>query len=159
MIKLTDLLENDILKPRRSPEERQKNYKISTQKKIQKYIKDGGKGDLDLSGTPIEKLPDNLKVGGYLDLMDTPIKKLSDNLQVGSDLFLSNTPIKELPDNLNAGGNLFLVDTPIKEPPDNLKVDGNLFLPGTLLSKKYSEEEIRNMIEEKGGYVKGAIIM
>jgi len=38
-------------------------------------------------------------------------------------------------------------------------VDGNLFLPGTLLSKKYSEEEIRNMIEEKGGYVKGAIIM
>ena len=119
MIKLTDILENDILKPRRSPEERQKNYKAATQRKTQKYIKDGGKGDLDLRRIPVEKLPDNLKVGGDLDLMDTSIKKL--------------------PDNLKVGGSLDLIDTP--------------------LSKKYSEEEIRNIIEEKGGYVKRNIFL
>jgi hypothetical protein len=54
MIKLIDLLkENKILIPRRSPEEREKNYVIATQKKIQQYIKDGSKGDLNLANTPI----------------------------------------------------------------------------------------------------------
>jgi len=112
-------MKNDILKPRRSPEERQKNYKIATQKRIQKYIKDGGKGNLNLIGTPIKELPDNLKVGG--------------------NLFLRNNPIKKLPDNLKVGGYLFLMRTP--------------------LSKEYSEEEIRSMIEEKGGYVKKFIVL
>jgi hypothetical protein len=59
MIKLTDILENEILIPRRSKEERQKNYRIVVQKKIQQYIKDGGKGNLDLSNSPVEKLPNN----------------------------------------------------------------------------------------------------
>jgi hypothetical protein len=49
MIKLLDILrENKILVPRRSKEERQKNYLIATEKKIQQYIKDGSKGDLNL---------------------------------------------------------------------------------------------------------------
>ena len=45
MIKLLDILENKILVPRRSKEERIKNYLIATQKKIQQYMKGGGKGD------------------------------------------------------------------------------------------------------------------
>ena len=80
MIKLIDILlqENDeesILIPRRSPEERTKNYLIATNRKIQQYIKDGGKGHLDLNNTPITSLPPNLKVGGYLDLRNTPLSK------------------------------------------------------------------------------------
>jgi len=76
-MKLTTLFleQEKILVPRRSKEERQKNYLIATQKKIQQYIKDGSKGDLDLSDTPITSLPDNLKVGGGLYLNDTPISK------------------------------------------------------------------------------------
>ena len=69
MIKLLDILNENktkILVPRRSPEERAKNYLIATQKKIQQYIKDGGKGDLNLGNTPITSLPDNLSVGGDL---------------------------------------------------------------------------------------------
>ena len=77
MIKLINLLKenNKILVPRRSAEERQKNYAIATQKKIQQYIKDGSKGDLDLRYTPITSLPSDLKVGGYLDLSNTPLSK------------------------------------------------------------------------------------
>jgi predicted metal-dependent hydrolase len=75
MIKLIDLLENKILVPRRSPEERSKNFLIANQKKIQQYIKDGSKGDLDLSGTPITSLPQGLTVGGFLDLRYTPLSK------------------------------------------------------------------------------------
>jgi actin-like ATPase involved in cell morphogenesis len=46
MIKLIDILKenNKILIPRRSAEERQKNYSIATQKKIQQYIKMEVKG-------------------------------------------------------------------------------------------------------------------
>ena len=77
MIKLINLLKenNKILVPRRSPEERQKNYNIAIQKKIQQYIKDGGKGDLDLTSTPITSLPDNLKVGGNLYLYNTQLSQ------------------------------------------------------------------------------------
>ena len=72
MIKLIDLLKevedaslNKILIPRRSKEERAKNWLVETNKKIQQYIKDGSEGDLDLRNTPITTLPSNLlKVGG-----------------------------------------------------------------------------------------------
>ena len=52
MIKLIDILfedEEKILIPRRSPEERRKNWIIALQKQIQKYMKDGGEGNLYLS--------------------------------------------------------------------------------------------------------------
>ena len=65
-----------ILIPRRSPEERRKNFLIATQKQLQKYMKEGGRGDLDLENTPITSLPQGLKVGGSLDLSNTPIEEL-----------------------------------------------------------------------------------
>jgi len=68
------------------------------------------------------------------------------------------TPIKELPDNLKVGGNLNLSNTQVKELPDNLKVGGSLFLHNTPLSKKYTEPKIRDLIEQKGGYVEKNII-
>ena len=126
MIKLIDILENKILIPRRSKEERQKNHLITVQKKVQQYIKSGSKGDLNLKNTPITSLPDNLIVGGYLDLINTPITSLPDNLQVGGSLGLANTKITSLPNDLKVGGGLYLYNTPI--------------------SKKYTEEEIRKMV-------------
>ena len=132
-------MKKQILKPRKTGEQRKRNYRVSIEKRIKRYIKNGGKGDLNLNRTPIKELPDNLKVGG--------------------DLSLTGTPIKELPDSLNVGGSLFLVVTPIEKLPDNLQVDSNLFLQRTPLSKKYSKEEIRSMIKEKGGYVKRNIMI
>ena len=101
MIKLIDILHeiesNKVLIPRRS-EERKKKHVDVVNKKIQQYIKDGGKGDLNLFGTPITLLPNNLKVGGDLELGHTP------------------------------------------------------------LSKKFTSEEIKQIIKDKGGYVKGEIL-
>jgi hypothetical protein len=158
MIRLLDILkENKILVPRRSPEERAKNYQIVLQKKIQQYIKDGSKGDLDLRNTPITSLPNNLSVGGGLYLYNTPITSLPDNLKVGGYLYLENTKITSLPDNLKVGGNLDLYNTPITSLPNNLSVGGFLNLGNTPLSKKYTKEQIKQMIEDNGGYVKGNI--
>jgi hypothetical protein len=153
MIKFLDILrENKVLVPRRSAEERQKNFLISTQKKIQQYIKSGGKGNLDLRNTPITSLPDGLKVEGSLFLSDTKITFLPDNLKVGGSLSLSNTPITSLPDNLQVGGSLFLSNIPITSLPDNLQVGKDLDLTNTPLSKKYTKEEIKKMVPGvKGG--------
>jgi len=43
-------------------------------------------GDLDLQGTNITALPDNLTVGGWLDLRGTNITALPDNLNVGGTI-------------------------------------------------------------------------
>ena len=159
--------------------ERDKEYLKIAQRQIQDYIEGGSEGDLDLYDTPITSLPDNLKVGGGLDLDNTPITTLPDNLKVGGSLWLENTRITSLPNNLKVGGNIYLnrsqitslpnnlevggflglENTPITSLPNNLKVGGNLYLRNTPISEKYTEEEIRKMIEEKGGSVRGAIYL
>ena len=114
MIKLIDLIKEErILIPRRSKEDREKNYKIATQKKVQQYIKDGGKGDLDVYDTPITSLPQDLKVGGSLYLYNTPITSLPQGLKVGGDLNLNGIKITSLPQDLKVGGVLDLFNTPI----------------------------------------------
>ena len=115
------------------------------------------KGDLNLKNTPITSLPDNLQVGGSLTLANTKITSLPDNLQVGGSLFIYRTPFTSLPDNLKVGRHLNLSDTKITSLPDNLKIGGNLFLYNNPLGKKYTKEEIRKMVKDTGGYVKGEI--
>ena len=86
---------------------------------------------LDLEGTGITSLTDNLTVGGYLDLRNTGITSLPDNLTVGDSLYLQGTGITSLPDNLTVGGPLYLQGTGITSLPDNLTVGGSLHLEGT----------------------------
>jgi len=99
------------------------------------YIKRGSIGDLDLRSTPIQSLPPGLKVRGNLNLR--------------------NTPIKSLPDDLKVRGNLNLRNTPIQSLPDDLEVEYYLDLRNTPISKKYTREEIREMVPG----VKGSIFL
>jgi len=168
------LLEQEkILVPRRI-RDREKNLARATQQKIQQYIKDGSKGNLDLKGTPITSLPDNLKyVRGSLYLSYTGITSLPDNLKVEKDIFLQNTPITSLPNNLkHVTGTLNLIDSSIASLPDDLKVDGHLLIQGsaidslpknlyvigvfdirkTPLAEKYSNSEIK-----KAAYIRSGI--
>jgi hypothetical protein len=66
-------------------------------------------------------------IEGDLDLHETPIESLGNLQSVGGYLDLRNTPIKSL-------GNL-------------QSVGGYLNLWGTPLSKKYTEEQIREMVD------------
>ena len=91
-------------------------------------------GSLDLRGTSITSLPDNLTVGGSLDLRGTSITSLPDNLTVGGSLYLEGTSITSLPDNLTVGGSLYLEGTSITSLPDNLTVGGSLDLEGTSIT-------------------------
>ena len=92
-------------------------------------------GWLDLRGTNITQLPDNLTVGGWLDLSGTNITQLPDNLTVGGSLELRGTNITQLPDNFTVGGWLDLRGANITQLPDNLTVGGLLDLRGTNITQ------------------------
>jgi hypothetical protein len=128
------------------------------QKTIEKYIKNDKEGNLILVRSSITSIPDSLKrVKGTLYLANSKVTSLPDNLQVDGELFLYESPIKFLPDNLMVGTNLNLYGTLVESIPNNLKVKGNLDIENTPLAKKYTSEEIRKIIEDKGGYIKGNI--
>ena len=115
---------------------RQEIEKFRKEMGVNLVIKDGKPfygGSLDLRGTGITALPDNLTVGGYLDLENcTGITALPDNLTVGDYLDLRGTGITALPDNLTVGGYLDLENcTGITALPDNLTVGDSLYLRGT----------------------------
>jgi hypothetical protein len=57
-------------------------------------------------------------------------------------------------DELNFKDTLDLENTKITSLPDNLTVGRSLNLINTPLSEKYSREQIRKMIEDKGGEIK-----
>ena len=87
-------------------------------------------GDLILQGSTIESLGNLTSVGGYLDLGRTEFESLGNLTSVGGDLYLTLSRVKSL-------GNLAYVGN-------------SLFLRRTPLSKKYTEEDIRKMVDVGG---------
>lgn len=109
-----------------------------------------------INGLPLSEYELNVE-GDLLLNYDKKIKSLPNNLNIERDLYCYFCDIKSLPDNLYVGRNLNISYNDINAIPDNLYVGGYLVLHNTPLSKKYDEEEIRKMIEDKGGYVKARI--
>ena len=107
-------------------------------------------GDLYLEGTRIESLGNLQSVGGSLYLGNTPIESLGNLQSVGGYLNLFQTPIKYLGNLQSVGGDLNLFQTPIKSLGNLQSVGGNLRLGNTPISEKYSEEEIRQMVNVEG---------
>ena len=138
-----------ILTHRRSKEERSEKLKATINKKIQKYIKNGCKGHLNLHQMPITELPDNLYVGGDLDLTDTQIVKLPNKLRVRGSLYLRFLKITELPDDLEVGGDLDLLGTQITKLPNRLKVGGMLRLLDTQITKLPDDLEVKGNIYKR----------
>ncbi len=89
-------------------------------------------------------------IGGGLDLFNTPIESLGNLTSVGGDLDLRNTPIESLGNLTSVGGDLFLRNTPIKSLGNLTSVGGSMFLRNTPIYKKYTEEEIREMVNVEG---------
>jgi hypothetical protein len=120
---------------------------------LQKFLEKKGnppysiQGNLDLSNTPIESLGNLRSVGGYLNLYGTPIKSLGNLQSVVGDLDLYKTPIESLGNLRSVGGFLNLRNTQIKSLGDLKSVGGYLNLRYTPIGKKYTEEEIRQIIE------------
>jgi hypothetical protein len=155
MIKLKSLLfENKILVPRRSPEEREKTLIAEHYRFIQRYIREGCRGDLNLTRSPMKILPDNLThVGGDLSLINSKIEDLNNleridgwlnlyecnNLksfgklrEVKGYIDLSHTSITKIPDFIvNVNGDLGLNELEIEDLNNVERVNGTLYLSYT----------------------------
>jgi hypothetical protein len=83
-------------------------------------------GDLVLDGIKIESLGKLTHVGGTLTMLKTPIKSLGNLTSVGRSLFMDNSEVESFGNLTSVGHNLFMSETPV--------------------DKKYSEEQIRQMI-------------
>jgi len=103
-------------------------------------------GNLDLRNTPIEFLGNLISVGGNLNLRYSPIESLENLTSVGGDLDLYETPIESLGNLQSVGGFLDLQGTYIESLGNLQSVGGDLYLYETPISEKYSEEEIRQMV-------------
>jgi hypothetical protein len=131
-------------------------------------------GYLNLYGTPIKSLPNLQSVGRFLDLRKTQIKSLGNLQSVGLSLYLYGTQIESLPNLQSVGGHLNLRGTQIKSLGNLQSVGGFLDLIGTqieslgnlqsvggylylneYLSEKYTDEEIRSMINIGGDIERG----
>jgi hypothetical protein len=108
-------------------------------------------GDLNLYNTPIKSLGNLISVGGDLDLLNTSIESLGNLTSVGGYLDLRETPIESLGNLHSVGGWLALEKTPIVSLGNLTSVGGTLDLRDTPLSEKYTEEEIRQMVDVGGG--------
>jgi len=123
---------------------------------LQKFLERNGNppysigGDLDLYNTPIESLGNLLSVGGDLNLFETPIESLGNLISVGVTLDLRGTPIESLGNLISVGGNLDLRYTLIESLGNLESVGGNVFLKETPLSKMYTKEQIREMVNVGG---------
>ena len=92
-----------------------------------------------------------VSVEGYLSLVNTPLTTLGVLESVGGNLDLKYSKIESLGALESVGGKLDLMVSKI-ESLGNLKmVGGVLYLFNTPISKKYTENEIRQMVKVGGG--------
>ena len=112
-------------------------------------------GDLDLTNSNIESLPEGLEVSGDLILSYCEnINSLPEGLIVRGNLHLSYSNITSLPKGLKVGGSLYIQRTKIKSLPEGLEVGGYLNINTTPLTK-YTDDQLREMIYP--GFIKGKI--
>jgi len=107
-------------------------------------------GSVSLGDSQIKSLGNLTSVGGHLFLYGTQIKSLGNLTSVEGDLDLAETPTKSLGNLTSVGGYLNLRYTPIESLGNLTSVGGGLYLTNTPMSEKYSEQEIRDMVEVGG---------
>jgi hypothetical protein len=89
-------------------------------------------------------------IGGNLYLEESSVEFLGNLISVEGDLYLYNTPINSLGNLTSVGGDLDLLGTSIKSLGNLISVGGDLDLQGTPLSKMYTKEQIRQMVNVGG---------
>jgi hypothetical protein len=85
-------------------------------------------------------------IDGDLDLRQSEIKSLGNLISVGGALHLYKSTIESLGNLQYVGGYLNLYETNVESLGNLQYVGGNLDLRITPISRKYSEKEIRQMV-------------
>ena len=104
------------------------------------------------------KYYDNWDLSGS-NVLDKKIKSiLPNNLYVQGSLWLADRKLTKLPDKLHVEGKLIIWDSNITELPDYLYVGLDLIIENIPLAKKYTNEQIREIVTSTGGQITGKIL-
>jgi hypothetical protein len=104
-------------------------------------------GDLNLRFSEIKSLGNLTSVGGDLVLSRSKIESLGNLTSVEGGLNLFESNIKSLGNLTSVGGYLNMEYSKIKDLGNLTSVGGYLYLGKTPLSRKYTEEKIRSIVE------------
>lgn len=108
----------------------------------------------DMLNTP------NSTLNGFVDLQNSEITSLADGLTIiNGGLNIENTKITTLPDRLTVDGAIIAKNSQISSIPNNLKCSDWIDLRNTPLSKQYSSDEFKKIVQDKGGYIDGYILI
>jgi hypothetical protein len=129
---ISDVIHSSQTQTNNTPKIKDNSHPADDQglRKIDEYIKNGSKGNLDLTSYVITTLGNLKKVGGNLDIYSHNIVSLGKLESVDGYLHVYGTKFDSI---------------------GNLKhVGGNLYIKGTPLMRRYSEEQIRQMVDIGG---------
>ena len=158
-------IENIIRRVLREQQEEEKLLKIPSLKffnndwnVLQMFLESQGNprysisGNLLLSRSKIETLGNLVRVEGYLNLFGNKnLQSLGDLEYVSSDLELRDTDVETLGNLVKVDGILDLTSCKNLQSLGNLEyVGGKLDLRDTPLSEKYTEDDIRKMVNVVG---------
>jgi hypothetical protein len=101
---------------------------------------------LVLGGSKVSSLPDDIQIGGYLDLCGSAVTSLPDGMQINGDLNIAGCNFSQLPDGLRVKGSLFAYNTNIDSLPADLRVGKKLDIMMTPLGRKYSTQELKDLL-------------
>lgn len=141
MVKLKSFIEESHLIPRRSKDDRLRNYSISIQRYLKKYVNEGCKGDLvleDIDSRVELMLPNNLiHVGGDFKLKNVNIKFLPDNLtKVNGAMIIHGTTLENLNNIKYIGKHLHIrKGTYMKKLSNDLHVKEGILIRSTKISE------------------------
>lgn len=103
------------------------------------------KGRLDISGTNINELPNDLKVGSLVASCSY-ITSIPSGVYIERDICVNHSQLADLPDNITIEGNLHLSGTHIEKLPRGLKVGGYIDISHTGIRQLPDDIEIRGSI-------------
>jgi hypothetical protein len=86
------------------------------------------KGYLDLEGSQVTQLPDDLNIIGSLNLMGSQVTQLPEDLSVEYDVWLSDSRIVSLPKGLSIGEDLLLKGSRVTQLPKDLSIGGDIYI-------------------------------
>lgn len=138
--------------------------------RIEKYIADGSKGDLNLQNTYITTLGELESVDGALFMTNTLVKTLGKLKYVKGSLYADGVPLTslgklevcyrtlDLTDTLVkslgvlelVGGDLYIENTPLKSLGNLKKVNKNMYAEGSTLLNYYTAKQIYEKIDVRG---------
>lgn len=109
------------------------------------------RGDLRLFGSRYDILPETLTIQGNVGFSGLEPHHIFPKQVLAKSVLFGETTIKDISFNIRTKNYLSIEESKIEKISGKLEVGTTFFCGDAPLSEKYTEEEIKKMIEDRGG--------